>query len=256
MNDEKDLMNQGMPEEENDVVETETAAEDVLNAVESINDESDACCAEDTEDETVSVLSGDDQNSDETGNNCFSEESVVPEIPEKKSEISKPAVAAISAAITLVVCAAACFTWYMTSYNTYNANKNGYAVDLATYARMYGQSVDEMKEQYGLPEKMRDDTIMEIASNYVPASKMAELNGMTLDELKKAAGIEDMDLEEGTYWGEVSKSMREQQLSQMEEEKEATETDEEDADFEDEDLESDIDADEATEESAGTEATE
>ncbi|MBP3361035.1 MAG: hypothetical protein J6N52_09300 [Clostridia bacterium] len=260
MNDEKDLLNQDMPEEDNTEIENDAVeAESVAETVDTINDESDSGSVYESEEDSEVFSSESEQDVDETGNDYFSDGSVIPEIPEKKSEISKPAVAAISVVITLIVSAAACFTWYMTSYNPYNANKDGYVLDLAAYAKLYGQTVDEMKEQHGLPKDMREDTIAEVAMMYSPMSKVAERYGMTVKELMSASGMGDMEVEDDTPQGVVQKAMLEKEISQMQEQQ-AENVAEEEADGENADTEASGEegsepAPDSTESTESTEAT-
>ena len=97
-------------------------------------------------------------------------------IPEKGINLSKAAVAVISAAAAVIVCVVAIAVAYAVSYNSYNSNKDGYMPTLADMAKEYNMSVDEMKEAYGLPSDMREDTMTAVALNYMPAGLYVEMN--------------------------------------------------------------------------------
>jgi len=226
MDNEKDLFENQDNIPENEEVTEEIAEEIIEEAAEDVVNEETADDA-DTVDEAVNP------EGDAEAYDLFSGEEV-PEIPEKAS-LSKSAVAAISVVITLVVCLVAAATWYFACYNPYNANTHGYAMDIATVAKLNGVSIPEIKEQYAIPENIPDDTIMEVAINYAPAEKMAELMyGMTLEDLKSAAKLDNLEITENTLWGDIQLAMLEQSVAEKEDAKEAEEMKEEDASAEEE----------------------
>ncbi len=145
------------------------------------------------------------------------------QIPEKKS-LSKAAVAVISSAITLVVCAAAVFTAFILTYNPYNADKDGYIETIADVAELTGKSVDEVKEEYGFPKDMKGDTYTVAAINYMPtAAYFEKMQGMSPDMVTMYAqmmGIKE-EVDPNMPFGKFNKMMTEAQAKQASEEEAA-----------------------------------
>ena len=116
---------------------------------------------------------------------------------------------AIIAWILVVLLAAVDIGYYMTNiYNKYNhmgyLDVNGYTIG-EVVAGM-GMEFDEFKDMYGLPKDMRKDTYMNAAQSLIPVSKMAELNGQTLDSLREMYNFSE-DITEDSTWGEAIESM-------------------------------------------------
>lgn len=90
-------------------------------------------------------------------------------------------------------------------YNKYNnlgyINVSGR--DLEQVAEDAGKSVDEFKTEYGLPEDMKPNTDESAAYYMMPVSKMAEMNGLTVDQVKEMLKITDIEITDSTPWGEV-----------------------------------------------------
>lgn len=149
-------------------------------------------------------------------------------IPEKKS-MSNSAVAVISSLITLVVCAAVVLVAYFTTYNKYNANVDGYSVTLEQSAKEMEMTLDELKEEYGLPKDMRGDTIIPVVQNYFSADKALQMqSGMTFDQFVEMVGLpDDIEVSADMPWGKFQKIMQEffeSQQSQVPEDQATEET--------------------------------
>lgn len=90
-------------------------------------------------------------------------------------------------------------------YNKYNnlgyINVSGR--DLQQVAEDAGKTVDEFKTEYGLPEDMKPNTDESAAYYMMPVSKMAEMNGLTVDQVKEMLKITDIEITDSTPWGEV-----------------------------------------------------
>ena len=120
--------------------------------------------------------------------------------------VNKKLVLALSyVAVAVVVAVISVFgTLGVQKYNKYNhmgyLDVSGQTLeDLAANARM---TVDEFKEEYGLPKDMKRDTLADVASDYRPLGKMAELSGLSLDEAKAQLGLSDnASITADTTWG-------------------------------------------------------
>lgn len=138
------------------------------------------------------------------------------EVPQKSINLSKAAVAVISAAAAVIICVVAVAVAYAVSYNSYNANKDGYMPTLADMAKEYDMSVDEMKDAYGLPSDMRGDTITAVALNYMPAGLYVEMNYRipfaTAVEAMGLAGDERVN--ENMRYGDFEKILEEVEIEQ------------------------------------------
>ncbi len=222
MSEEKEIL-------ENEEAVAETAAEPEVDTT-AVNEadtaaESEAEADDNSEGTDEEALQTEEVSDDLSEHNI----TLADQVPEKQSHISKPAVSLISIVATLIVCAVAFFTVYEVYYNPYNANKDGYGMTLATYAKQMQQDVASVKSELSLPADMRDDTLIDMAQYYIPVSKMAENYGMTVDELLQAtglSGIENLDISDDTYWGEITLLMLREQEAQMEAESDTTASEE------------------------------
>ncbi len=197
-------------ENEKDLLETEETVE----TVEEVNEEATEEVVEETAEEAV--------------------EEAVEEIAEDVQPVpakglSKVAVSIISIAATLAVTAATCAGLYfigdMRVCNKYNANIDGYGETLDLYARYSEKTLDEVKEEMGLPADMPGETLYAIANAYTPVSKMVEMYGVTVDDFKKMYGLEDdAEITGETPIGLVSKKTIEKQIAENEEAKKTEET--------------------------------
>ena len=144
----------------------------------------------------------------------------------EKAEMSKTAVAVVSAAITFALCVIIVGLLYFTTYNSYNANKEGYVTTLTEMAELNDMSLKEFKAEWGLPSSMKGDTTVPVAQAYIPTGKYIELaSGMTFEQFAEAFGITEEDgIDEETPWGYTQKIMNEKsQAAQEAPETEATE---------------------------------
>ena len=129
----------------------------------------------------------------------------------EKAEISKSTVAVISAAITFAVCVIIVGVLYFTTYNTYNANKDGYISTIAEVAEMNEMTLDEFKTEWGLPSNMPGSTTEVVAQSYIPTSRFLEMSyGMTFEQFAQIVGITKEDgVDETSPWGKTQKVMME-----------------------------------------------
>lgn len=185
MNEEKELLENEIEETTPEV--TEEVIEEVIEEVTEIAEEADAEAIEDVVLEAVEEV-----------------EAVV-----EKAEISKSAVAVISAAITFAVCVIIVGVLYFTTYNTYNANKDGYISTIAEMAELNDMTLDEFKTEWGLPSNMPGSTTEAVAQSYIPTSKFLEMSyGMTFEQFAQIVGITEEDGVDGTSpWGKTQKIM-------------------------------------------------
>ncbi|MBQ7975163.1 MAG: hypothetical protein IJ300_05710 [Clostridia bacterium] len=141
------------------------------------------------------------------------------EVPKKGINLSKPAVAVVSAIAAVVVCAVIVAVAYAAGYNAYNANKDGYMPTLEDLAAEYEMSVDEIKDAYGLPKDMRGDTIAAVALNYMPAGLYVEMNyRLPFDTAVEAMGLAgDERVNENMRYGDFEKILEEVEIAQPEE---------------------------------------
>ncbi len=136
-------------------------------------------------------------------------------VPKKSINLSKAAVAVISAATALIVCMVAVAVAYAVSYNPYNANKEGYMPTLEDLAETNQMTVDRIKEAYGLPSDMRGDTVTAAALNYMPAGLYVEMYyGIPFDTAVEAMGIKgDERINENMRYGDFEKILDEVEIA-------------------------------------------
>ena len=139
------------------------------------------------------------------------------EVPKKSINLSKPAVAVISAVAAIIVCVVALAIAYLVSYNPYNSNKDGYLPTLEKLAEVNETSVDKIKEAYGLPSDMRGDTITAIALNYMPAGLYVEMNyRIPFDAAVEAMGLKDDErINPDMRYGDFEKILDEVEIEQI-----------------------------------------
>ncbi len=191
MNDEKELL-------ENEVAEAapEITEEVIEEAVPEVSEEAVEEVSDVTAEEVI-------ENAEEVIEEV---EAVI-----EKAEISKGAVAVISAAITFLVCIIIVGVLYFTTYNKYNANKDGYVSTLTEVAEMNEMSLEDFKAEWGLPSNMSGDTTVAVAQAYIPTGKFLEMSyGMTFEQFAQIAGITEEDgVDENSPWGLAQKIMNE-----------------------------------------------
>ena len=139
------------------------------------------------------------------------------EVPKKSINLSKPAVAVVSAVAAIIVCVVALAIAYLVSYNPYNSNKDGYLPTLEEPAEANETSVDKIKEAYGLPSDMRGDTITAIALNYMPAGLYVEMNyRIPFDAAVEAMGLKDDErINPDMRYGDFEKILDEVEIEQI-----------------------------------------
>ena len=144
----------------------------------------------------------------------------------EKAEISKSAVAVISAAITFAVCVIIVGVLYFTTYNKYNANVDGFLYTIAEEAENAGKPLKDFKEEFGLPKDMQGNTTSVAAQSYIATGKFIEMSyGMTFEQFSQIVGItEEDEVDENSPWGKTQKVMIEKTKAKQEAaEQEATE---------------------------------
>ena len=107
---------------------------------------------------------------------------------------------------------------YIASLNQYNMNKDGYIQILDDLARESGKTLDEVKEEFDLPEDMTGDTYVVAAECYIPVEKYFQMQGMSADMIPMYAemmGIEEVD--ENMPYGEFAQLMNEAAKKQEQE---------------------------------------
>ena len=125
--------------------------------------------------------------------------------------------------ITLVICGILMVAEYYfmdSRINHYNLNEDGYSSTIDDAAKQAGKTLDEFKNENGLPEDMPGDTTIESAQSYMTLGKMLELQGMGEDMIPMFAqmyGIDESKLNKDMYLGEFNKLIREAQLAAAEE---------------------------------------
>ena len=137
----------------------------------------------------------------------------------EKAEFSKSAVAVISAAITFAVCVIIVGVLYFTTYNTYNANKDGYISTIAEIAELNEMTLDEFKAEWGLPSGMPGSTTEAAAQSYISTSKFVEMSyGMNFEQFAQIVGIKEEDgIDGNSPWGKTQKFMMEKSKAAAEE---------------------------------------
>lgn len=144
----------------------------------------------------------------ETGENDehrdFSESPVSIDVP-KKSNKSAMIVIAVVAVLVVAVLALVGVNFVKNS-NKYNEmgyiNISGRTLDEVATAS--GKTLEEFKTEYKLPEDMKGNTEESAAYYMIPAEKMAEMNGITFDQLKEMLGLADnAELTGDMPWGKV-----------------------------------------------------
>ena len=93
------------------------------------------------------------------------------------------------------------------SYNTYNTNKDGYIPTILEVAEMNEMTIDEFKEEWGLPSDMPGDTMDTVAQVYVSTAKFIEQSyGMTYDQFVEVMGItQEAGINANSPWGMTQK---------------------------------------------------
>lgn len=93
------------------------------------------------------------------------------------------------------------------SYNTYNTNKDGYVPTILEVAEMNEMTIDEFKEEWGLPSDMPGDTMDTVAQVYVSTAKFIEQSyGMTYDQFVEVMGItQEAGINANSPWGMTQK---------------------------------------------------
>ncbi len=103
-----------------------------------------------------------------------------------------------------VVAAVAAAVLVLSGNNKYNREDipNPSGKTISQIAEQRGITLAQLKEEYALPKDMRGDTFESCAYYYIPASKMAELQGVTFDDFAKLYGWGE-DILPDTPWGEA-----------------------------------------------------
>lgn len=93
------------------------------------------------------------------------------------------------------------------SYNIYNTNKDGYVPTILEVAEMNEMTIDEFKEEWGLPSDMPGDTMDTVAQVYVSTAKFIEQSyGMTYDQFVEVMGItQEAGINANSPWGMTQK---------------------------------------------------
>ncbi len=110
----------------------------------------------------------------------------------------------LSVILAIIVLAAAVFGGYkaVSSYNPYNKMgvPNTSGMTLKDMASMYGVSVDTIKEQYQLPENVKDNTYAEVVMYLAPVSLVVQAQfGMDFATAKEELKFSD-DITEDSLW--------------------------------------------------------
>lgn len=132
-------------------------------------------------------------------------EQIVTEDMGKKS--AAPIIIGIVA--VLVVIAIAIGAYLFINRNPYN--RMGYinvsGKTIGEVAESLGKDLDEFLAEFELPAKMPADTTEAAAYYTIPASKIAEINGLELDQLKTMLKLDDT-VNEKTPWGEAEGNIK------------------------------------------------
>lgn len=134
--------------------------------------------------------------------------------PAAFSDIAEPAevkkgsggkIAAIVIIIVAVLAIAAVCVYKIATRNPYNnmgyINVSGRTIGEVASQAGYN-SVDEFLAEYGLPADMPEDTEESAAYYSIPVSKIAQMYGMEVADLKELLGLGD-DVTDTTPWGEA-----------------------------------------------------
>lgn len=93
-------------------------------------------------------------------------------------------------------------------YNPYNhmgyPNFSGMTVD--DFAEMYGFTLDEIKEEYNLPDDVKGDTYFDVIEYLIPVGTMADNYGVDFETMKEAFQFSD-DITPESTWGEAYDSI-------------------------------------------------
>ncbi len=123
---------------------------------------------------------------------------------EKQSGLKKKKEKAAAVFAAIIIIAAACLLLKMFGENKYN--KLGYinpsGKTIGQIADEQGITLKELREKYELPGDMRADTEEAAAYYSIPTGKIAELNGMSFENMKKAYGWDD-SINADTPWGKA-----------------------------------------------------
>lgn len=88
-----------------------------------------------------------------------------------------------------------------------NKYEKGYidvdGISIGSIADEMGYDWDYFRDMYGLPEDMPEDTFENAATQYVNFGKFAELNQMSVDEIKEQMGITDESITADSTIGDV-----------------------------------------------------
>ncbi len=126
------------------------------------------------------------------------------DVPKKSN---KSAIIVVAVVAVLVVAALALVgVNFVKNSNKYNKmgyiNISGRTLD--EVAEASGKTLEEFKTEYKLPEDMKGNTEESAAYYMIPAEKMAEMNGITFDQLKEMLGLADnAELTGDMPWGKV-----------------------------------------------------
>lgn len=155
------------------------------------------------------------------------DEEAIEEIAEASEDEEKKVYTRVSlikaVIITLVICGLLMVAeyYFMNSrINHYNLNEEGYAVTIEYTAKQNKITVEEFKQEYGLPEDMPADTTIAVAEGYIKLGKMLEMQGMGEDMIPMFAqmyGIDESKLSKDMYMGEFNKLVMEASLKAAEE---------------------------------------
>lgn len=181
----------------------EETAENVEEAVENATE-----AVENFVEETIEEVK---EETEEIAQEIAEEVAEAPEMAQElMSDITEPAkkspLKAIIISAIVIILAAFCVLLGMGKfpklYNKYNhmgyVNITGRTI--ADIAEESGMELSEFLEQYGLPEDMPGNTQESAAYYMMPVKSIAQMYGMTFEDIKELLGLGD-DITEDTAWG-------------------------------------------------------
>lgn len=188
-------MNENEIQSRNEIDESqEVQAEDIIQHLDEDHEQA--------EEEQASVF-GDEE--------AWHEEPKMDEPVEEKKHMKTGAVVAITAAVTVAICAIALFVCAKFFYNPYNA-KCEYLPTLQDYAEYNNMTVDEIKEKLQLPKDMPENTYWSVSSQYVPLSYIMQSQDVDLATIISQYGLPEeyaSKVTESTTIGEFEQLLNE-----------------------------------------------